>query len=268
MVLRFFLLAAIFLLDSCTDFERNNPDDTGSINYVSDQLSSSAEGGALPSSSSESSSSSVVPVVPSSSSVRAQHMLIPGVPVTYGNETYQTVVIGSQTWMARNLNYDVPDNDTDVCYNCAGYGRLYNWATAMGIDARYNKEKWDYDNTKIDEKHKGICPNEWHIPSDADWNALINAVGGAGTAGKNLKATSGWQYESGYDTFGFSALPGGTGDSDGYLYYAGSNGYWWSASEKSAYNASYWAMGSTEKEKVYWEYNGKDNLFSIRCVKD
>ncbi|MCL2261215.1 MAG: hypothetical protein FWC15_07675 [Fibromonadales bacterium] len=133
--------------------------------------------------------------------------------VTYGGKTYKYVGIGTQIWMAENLDYDVPNNDTDKCYdndpaNCAKYGRLYNWATALTA-----------------------CPKGWHLPSDAEWTVLIDYAGG----GAKLMATSGWESSwcsNGTDDYGFSALPGGLGY--GYSDFVGIVGYWWSSSEIAA----------------------------------
>jgi uncharacterized protein (TIGR02145 family) len=146
---------------------------------------------------------------------------------------YKTVVIGTQTWMAENLNYYVPlcgrpsggfkpEEDcagsdrlieSSVCVlpknayavqedneYCQKYGRAYTWAAAMKA-----------------------CPDGWHLPSDDDWKILINYVNGDKTgnyvaanntgAGPKLKAKSGWEnnpkYPNGTDNYGFSALPGG-----------------------------------------------------------
>jgi len=182
--------------------------------------------------------------------------------VSYGGKEYKTVKIGTQTWFAENLNYDVPNNTMDVCYgeggeayvydevtdegswktlsasevqtNCGKYGRLYNWATAMGINASYNDSEWNGS----DVKHQGVCPTGWHLPSNDEWDVLVDYAGGRETAGKKLKSKSGW-YDNGNGTneYGFSALPGGYGCSVGYFNTAGYDGYWWSATEFNAYNA-------------------------------
>jgi uncharacterized protein (TIGR02145 family) len=160
---------------------------------------------------------------------------------------YRTVVIGSQTWMAENLNCNVSGSK---CYgddnaNCAKYGRLYDWATAMDIDKKYNsRQKWGGS----DVKHRGICPSGWHIPSHSEWKQLIDYVGNdkgcTECAGKYLKATSGWSNDgNGTDTYSFSALPGGYGDSDGSFGSVGSIGHWWSASEDYSNSAYSRGMG-------------------------
>jgi hypothetical protein len=109
--------------------------------------------------------------------------------------TYKAVLIGGQVWMAENLNYDVPGNATDVCYqnnddNCVTYGRLYNWATAMGGSA---------SSTANPSGVQGVCPAGWHLPSSAEWNVLMKFVNpsctdnnGCDGAGTKLKATRGW----------------------------------------------------------------------------
>ncbi|MDR2584410.1 MAG: fibrobacter succinogenes major paralogous domain-containing protein [Fibromonadaceae bacterium] len=273
MVLRFFLLASIFLFTFCHDLgKRDNPDDQDGINYQGGQLSSSSfVEPTVPS------SSSVVPVVPSSSSVPVQTGIIKGTPVPYEGETYNTVVIGSQTWMAKNLNYAV---EGSRCYNdsiayCEKYGRLYSWAAAMGIDAKYNFEWWDIDEVKVNEKHKGICPSGWHIPSNAEWTTLTNYVG-ASTAGTKLRATSDWfngtdyygySALSGTDDYGFSALPGGYGFPSGSFEDVGNRDYWWAATE---YDASY--ANHREIHYLSADVNSgssdKCSFVSVRCVQD
>jgi len=149
-----------------------------------------------------------------------------------GNDikSYKTVKIGNQVWMAENLNYNVKGSK---CYdnkesNCDKYGRLYSWATAMGIDAKYNNEVWDGS----DVKHRGICPSGWHIPSHNDWSELKSYVesdnGCKNCAGKYLKAKSGWiAGGNGEDKYSFSALPSSYGDSSGYFKGIGNYSDWW-----------------------------------------
>ena len=233
--------------------------------------SSSSNGGGDPSSSSngggDPSSSSNGGGEPSSSSGGGGNSII------YEDETYPTVDIGTQTWLAKNLNYAVEgskcyDNDPDYCVQ---YGRLYDWETALTV-----------------------CPSGWHLPSDDDWDKLFlyvdsqNDGEGSGgspydsyTAGKYLKATSGWnEYCSwnedddcelksgnGTDKYGFSALPGGYGDSGGSFNYVGDYGFWWSASENDSYGAYYRIM-YYDSEYAYWLNGIKSLLFSVRCVKD
>jgi uncharacterized protein (TIGR02145 family) len=170
--------------------------------------------------------------------------------------TYRTVKIGDQVWMAENLAFDyagskIYGNDLD---NLAKYGRLYDWETA-----------------------KRACPPGWHLPSNEEWDKLMRYVDGTSgtdspydskTAGKYLKATSGWNDSgNGLDTYGFSALPGGYGSSDGYFYDVGDYGHWWSSSEYSSNNACYRRMRCTN-ESAGWLMDDKNFLFSVRCVQD
>ncbi|MCL1956424.1 MAG: fibrobacter succinogenes major paralogous domain-containing protein [Fibromonadales bacterium] len=162
-----------------------------------------------------------------------------------GGKTYKTVVIGSQTWMAENLNYNAAGSK---CYgnngsNCQRYGRLYDWFIA-----------------------KKSCPKGWHLPSNADWDKLVNYVESSNRcrncAAKYLK-TSDW---NGNDKYGFFALPGGYGYSGGDFNYVGYGG-WWSASERFSDDAYYMYM-FYDGESVYWNDDDKYNLFSVRCVQD
>jgi uncharacterized protein (TIGR02145 family) len=181
------------------------------------------------------------------------------------NKLYKFVSIGegatAQTWMAENLNYDVPDNATDVCYDndpdkCVTYGRLYNWATAMGGSA---------SSTANPSGVQGVCPAGWHLPSDAEWTALTTAVGS--NAGTKLKANSDlWSTNTGTDEFGFSALPGGYGNS-GSFNYVGDGGRWWSSTEGVASNAYYRYMNYYSANVDRDDYV-KSRLFSVRCVQD
>jgi len=241
MVLRFFLLAVLFLFLSCTNFERDNPNDPDGVNYQggSQLLSSDSR--------------------PSSSSVQVVNVSC--------DMNYRTERIGDQVWMAENLNCNVSGSK---CYNnnesnCATYGRLYDWATAMNLPASCNSSSCA---SQIKAKHQGICPDGWHIPSDAELTTLTDYVGGASTAGKYLKAESGWNSGgNGNDKYGFSALPGGFGGSGGYFRDVGYYGYWWSATEYLSYFAYYRNVGYNY-ELVHYYYDSKDCLYSVRCLQD
>jgi len=160
--------------------------------------------------------------------------------------TGRTVKIGSQTWTAENIN----NEGGGKCYgndpsNCAKYGRLFTWEEALVA-----------------------CPSGWHLPSDAEWTTLVNNVGGENIAGKKLKSKTGWTNNgNGTDEYGFSALPGGIGGSDGGFYTVGSGGLWWSATESAADYAWYRNMGY-DGEYVLRLGNGKTSLLSVRCVQD
>jgi len=163
---------------------------------------------------------------------------------------YKKVTIGSQVWMAENLNYDVPDNADNVCYNnssanCTKYGRLYNWPAAMTV-----------------------CPSGWRLPSQADWEVMTAYIGGTNTEGTKLKSAIGWSNNgNGTDDYGFSALPGGVGYSDGTFNYGGDYGTWWSASEKDADSAYYRHMHSNEKN-AGWRIRDKGYRLSVRCLQN
>jgi len=171
-------------------------------------------------------------------------------------KTYKAVEIGNQRWMAENLNYDTADGGGSWCYagdtgNCNSYGRLYNWNTAMAGSSSSNANPSGV---------RGICPNGWHLPSRAEWNTLVDYVGGS--AGTKLKAKNGW---NGTNDLGFSALPGGGRYSGGSFRNVGANGNWWTATE----------YGSSDAYYRYIVYNGvdeylndKSDAFSVRCVQD
>ena len=166
---------------------------------------------------------------------------------TRDGKQYKTVKIGSQIWMAENLNYAASGSKCyDKTENCVKYGRLYDWHTAMNA-----------------------CPSGWHLPKDNEWNVLMAAVDGIEMAGRKLKAKSGW-YDNGNgtDEFGFSALPGGYGDSDSKFKSVGDRSYWWSADHSYYYNYGYYWFIDYSGENV--KNGNKDNssLLSVRCVRD
>jgi len=285
-----FALSLLFLF-GCQSLERDNVYDPYGSNYIGG-ISSVA----VPS------SSSSVAAITGCGSTETQYCS-DGVMKPYGKLTdsrdgkeYKTLVIGGQEWMAENLNYDgdtgsrytvgkcIPSNgsvvsDSDCFY--AKYGRLYDWVTAMGLSGEaYDYSKNIYGPTRCGADcyepfvlpHRGICPQGWHLPTDAEWTTLVEAAGGASTAGSNLKAASGWKEDEYYgvkgtDVYGFSALPGGSGLSSGGFGSVGYNGYWWSSTEYNATIAYFWYMLYDDSEVVRYSYY-KSNLYSVRCLRD
>jgi len=201
--------------------------------------------------------------------------------LTCGGQTYRTVIIGSQIWMAENLNHVVKDSVIDYCSNviqkcfyktidkakcledkpanCTRFGRLYDWDTALDV-----------------------CPEGWHLPSDADWNVLMKFVNPScsdnsdcNKAGTKLKATRIWDtYRSsqekgipiGEDFYGFTALPSTSETSNNNTYYR--MGYWWSSSEGGAYRSAYGRQMYAYEEQVRYYNNAKTTLQSVRCLKN
>jgi len=174
-------------------------------------------------------------------------------PVSYGGKNYEAVLIGTQTWMTENLNYNV---DGSKCYdndpaNCDKYGRLYNWAMAMTV-----------------------CPTGWHLPSSNEWSKLFS---NNTYTSYNFKAASGWEeYDNnnaGKDVYGFSALPGGGcvdsfGDPDA-CHFATGRAFWWGSNNSSDYSGSRICLGSWHESCNTHSYSTyKTDFLSVRCVKD
>jgi uncharacterized protein (TIGR02145 family) len=170
--------------------------------------------------------------------------------LTYNGQTYKTVGIGTQNWMAENLNYNAEDSEClNLQASCNTYGRLYNRETAMAV-----------------------CPSGWHLPSIEEWDTLINFVGDA----KKLMATSGWNdYHglsgSGTDEYGFSALPVCSASSC-----PGSDGsscVWWTSSIRMcgatytcSHNYAYVSISDSGFERGETTNNSRG--YSVRCLQD
>jgi|GEM_PF-631705 len=204
-----------------------------------------------------------------------------GEPITDSRDgqTYETVLIGEQCWMAENLNIGtridgVSDQSNDgtiekYCYNndpanCETYGGLYQWDEMM-----------QYNTT---ESVQGICPDGWVLPTDEEWKMMEGAVDsqygypdpewdGTGYRGTdvatNLKSATGW---NGNDSFGFSALPGGNRNNMGDFTNENAIGYWWSSSQTSASNA-YGRYIYNTNAKVFRNSFIKPYGWSVRCIK-
>lgn len=194
--------------------------------------------------------------------------------ITWDGQTYKTVQIGDQCWFAENLNNgtsisttgDVPsDNNVNemFCYedntqNCAKYGGLFNWKEAMKYSSAPGAQ--------------GICPEGWHIPTQADWDKLANTLGGYDVAGRKMMSCEDdpWGViDLNNNSSGFTAYPGGR-------YWL-----WFDGIEEAAY---FWTSDSHDDNNVYFrklhreedallgneenEYFSWDFALSVRCVKD
>ena len=189
-------------------------------------------------------------------------------------QTYKTVTIGDQTWMAENLNY--ASDSMSWCYdndpaNCAKYGRLYTWAAAMDSVGTWttNGKGCGYNKTcSPTYPVRGVCPEGWHLPSTTEFETLFTAVGGQDSAGTVLKSTGGW-YNDGNGTyaFGFSALPAGLRNGTGGYYYEGDYAYFWSSTEYYS-NYAYSMYLYYGYDFAGLDYYNKDFGRSVRCVKD
>ena len=204
-------------------------------------------------------------------------------------QTYKTVKIGDQWWMAENLNYAYlqPTDELDsssFCYNdsaeyCEKYGRLYLWSAAMDSVGTWssNGKGCGYDVAcSPTYPVRGVCPEGWHLPDTTEWRTLLTAVGGYLSAGTKLKTASDWLSDDlGTDNFGFSALGVGSGARIDYGY-EGSLAYFHSSVEcdddieqnKAYKNDFAYEVILTPFETALLEKEVEFEGFSVRCVKD
>lgn len=167
-------------------------------------------------------------------------------------QTYKTVKIGDQWWMAQNLNYRREakyKNDYCYCYNnskdnCDKFGRLYVWDAAA--DA---------------------CPKGWHLPSTAEWKTLIDSVGGEKVAGITLKTSDWISSGEATDAFGFSVLPAGFRDwVSNYYWEEGYQAFFWTSDEYENSSGCVYFQGQYDNADI--RSRDADYGYSVRCVMD
>lgn len=193
-----------------------------------------------------------------------------GIVTDYEGNTYRTVTIGTQTWMAENLR-SLKLNDGTVIpflqdYNSwasaeapgycwfdsdsLGYGALYNWYTV-------NSGK--------------LCPTGWHVPTDEEWTTLVTFLGGVTLAGNKLKetGTSHWSPPNSGVTneSGFTALPGGYRVTSGAFRNIRISGYWWTSTESLSTDAWYRSL-NYNYSNIDRTGAGKKSGLSVRCIQD
>lgn len=219
----------------------------------------------------------------------------------YDGNTYQTVKIGNQTWMTKNLETthyadgsEIPkvestpvwealsSRDSAYCYynnntnqEAFTFGALYTWAAALN-----GAESSDSNPSGI----QGVCPDGWHIPSDGEWKELETFLGMDQTEADTTGARGfdiGSQLAISMDLWtdgllesnplfgasGFMALPGGGRRYDGSFGHMGDNANFWSATEGDSAKA--WGRHLYSIYTTVHRYrNVKSDGFSVRCVKD
>ena len=225
--------------------------------------------------------------------------LVPECPTfvsDYDGNSYKTVLIGTQCWMKENLRTthyadgtsislgNTNTTSTTAAYryypnnnssNFATYGYLYNWKAVMGNSTSSNSNPSGV---------QGICPNGWHVPSDAEWTQLTDYVGSKSeyVCGNNnnyiakaLAATTGWNScplscavgsnQRANNATGFGALPAGT--PYGGYYDFGRFASFWSATQydSDSANGLHLDYGSADVNR-YYDY--KDDGYSVRCLHD
>jgi uncharacterized protein (TIGR02145 family) len=201
--------------------------------------------------------------------------------ITYGGMTdqegnsYATVVIGTQEWMAENLRTATYANG-DPIPNVVDNGLWSNLFTGAWAhydnDSQYENPYGKIYNWYAVADPRSVCPTGWHVPTDAEWTILSDYLGGESIAGGKLKS-AGTQYwnvpnTGATDEAGFSGLPGGSrSNSFGVFGYLGSHGDWWSASEAVVEFAWYRELYTGEVD-LFQNGAPKREGMSVRCLRD
>lgn len=198
-------------------------------------------------------------------------------------KTYKTVTIKDQTWMAENLNYEVENSSCAEgdSENCEAFGRLYTWTAAMDsatTGCGYTVV-CDLADSIAQPKVQGICPEGWHIPTDSEWDTLIEITGDADHAAQALKSKDVWTRDAGEDTYKFSVLPTGYRGEKG-DYTQPETASFWASTEfiQTSANTDMYPTGKYSKNacarymdrdiSVKHRSYDKRTARSIRCIKD
>ena len=189
---------------------------------------------------------------------------------------YNTVIIGTQTWMKENLkvtHYNdgstaiplVTNNTTWLNYAAPAYSNYNNTINADTINTYGRLYNWYMVNTG------NLCPTGWHVPSDAEWTTLTTYLGGESVAGGKLKETGLTHWKSSNtgasNITNFTALPGGYRSSDGTFVSIGGYGFWWSSSESNS-NIALSRFMAYDGSSVYKNNVNKNTGYSVRCLKN
>ena len=200
------------------------------------------------------------------------------------DKVYEWIRIGDQVWMAENLAYlpvvspPTEGSTTEPHYyvygyngsnveearateNYTTYGVLYNWPAAIDDESASNENPSGV---------QGVCPSNWHLPSETEWIELLDYLGGDTIAGGKLKE-AGYDHWNGPNTAadnssGFTALPGGYRYEGGEFGALKSFGSWWTTTENFEMIKRL-SLDDDQKKAGISSYF-KDGGFSVRCIKD
>jgi uncharacterized protein (TIGR02145 family) len=189
------------------------------------------------------------------------------------DNTYKTVKIGNQLWMAENLRTTKFNDGTNIpiVLDNTTWSNLttssYSWYLKDETTYKYTYGalyNWYAVNTNK------LCPLGWSVPTDDEWTILENALGGRAVAGGELKEEGSEHWNDPNDAnnnSGFTALPGGSRQADGTFNWMVTHGFWWSSTQINSTNAWNRNMYFLDK-KVSRDGPDKKSGYSIRCLKD
>jgi uncharacterized protein (TIGR02145 family) len=205
------------------------------------------------------------------------YLNVPGPNVTDADgNLYNSVRIGSQIWMAKNLrsrkylNGDILPNITDnTQWSLATQGAYCNFLNSESTGVIYG---YLYNYYAVTD-NRNICPAGWHVPTREEWLVLINYLGGDNVASSKIRVSglTYWNHNKGTNSSGFGALGTSWRGDDGLFYYSlGSGAYWWTNSVFSNTYPFYTYLYSDPNNlRVgYGHYFEKNAGVSVRCVKD
>lgn len=196
-------------------------------------------------------------------------------PTTNPTNNFDTVTIGTQVWMMKNLDVDhyrngdpIPQVTDGTLWSSLTTGAWCYYNNSDSLGAIYGKL---YNWYAVNDS-RGLAPAGWHVTSDSDWTVLTTYLGDISVAGGIMKetGTSHWQSPNSGATnsSGFSALPGGYRNFIGIYTTIGYYGVWWSSTEHDKDNADSWYLYYLYTG-IYRNYNNdKQTGFSVRCVRD
>jgi len=211
-------------------------------------------------------------------SIKVTTLGVAGTVTDADGNVYQTVNIGTQTWMTSNLKTtkyrtgESISNVTDATlWSTAAFGAWCDYSNDPSTGAVYGKL---YNWSAVNDS-RNICPVGWHVATQAEWTTLVTNLGGESVAGGKLKETdfAHWKNSTtggATNESGFTALPGGERDPTGSFGSLGDNGYWWSSTENTTttpITAWHWYM-NYDNTNAHKDYDSKGFGRSVRCLKN